>query len=71
MKWYNLKNNKCPKCSSYLTGKENSTLLNCSDPQCDFRISTEKFTQLSNEYAQRYNNHDQFNTSDGWSKFGE
>jgi hypothetical protein len=69
MKWYNLKNNKCPKCSSVLTGKEDSVMLNCSKPDCDFKIGTEKFTELSNAYVQKYNRQDKFDDMGGWGRF--
>lgn len=69
MKWYNLKSNKCPKCSSYLTGTD--LMLNCSKPNCDFKIGAEKFKQLSNTYAEKYNRKDKYDDSTGWNKFNE
>jgi len=71
MKWYNLKSNKCPKCSSYLTGKEESLLLNCSNPDCDFKISTEKFAEISQAYVDKYNRRDSFEDIGGWGRFNE
>ena len=71
MKWYNLKSNKCPKCSSLLTGKEDSTMLNCTKSDCDFKIGTEKFAELSNAYVQKYNRQDRFEDMGGWSRFGD
>lgn len=67
MKWYLLKSNKCPKCTSYLTGTE--TLLNCSKPNCDFKIGVEKFAQISNEQVQKYKRKDKFDDLSGWNKF--
>lgn len=69
MRWYLLKSNKCPKCSSYLTGEENATHLKCSDPKCDFRISTDKFSALSTEIAQKYARRDRFDDTGGWGRF--
>jgi hypothetical protein len=69
MKWYNLKNNKCPKCSSYLKEDEHSLLLVCSKPECDFKISSERFTELSNTYVEKYNRRDQYQANDGWGRF--
>lgn len=67
MKWYLLKSNKCPKCTSYLTGTD--SLLTCSKPECDFKISGDKFKELSNIYSEKYRSHDRFNDGEGWSKF--
>jgi hypothetical protein len=69
MKWHLLKSNKCPKCTSYLTGEENSAQLKCSAPACDFRISTEKFSALSTEIAPKYARRDKFDDIGGWNRF--
>ena len=69
MKWYNLKANKCPKCSSYLTGTTDATVLHCSDSACDFKIGIEKFSQLSTEYVNKYSRRDKFSDFSGWNKF--
>ena len=49
MKWYLLKSNKCPKCAPSLTGNEDSLILNCSNPKCDFKIGTDKFAEISRD----------------------
>lgn len=67
MRWYLLKNNKCPKCANYLTGT--AKLLSCSNPSCDFKIGSEKFAQISTEQAQKYNKKDKFSDGSGWGKF--
>ena len=67
MRWYLLKSNKCPKCASYLTGTD--LILNCSKPDCDFKIGGEKFKELSNTYAEKYNRRDKFEDTGGWGKF--
>lgn len=69
MKWYNLKANKCPKCSAYLTGITDATILICSDMQCDFKITTHRFSELSTEIAQKHASRDQFDGLDGWGRF--
>ena len=67
MRWYLLKSNKCPKCTAYLTGTDK--LLTCSKPNCDFKISGEKFSELSNSIEQKYNRRDKFDDFGGWGKF--
>lgn len=71
MKWYNLKSNKCPKCSSRLDGSAISDLLRCSNPDCDFKISQEKFAALSAAYVEKYRHRERYEDVGGWSRFEE
>jgi hypothetical protein len=71
MKWYNLKNNKCPSCSSFLTGSEKATILKCSNPSCLFKIGTERFAQLSREYVNKFGLQNRFSDIEGWARFEE
>jgi ribosomal protein L37AE/L43A len=46
MKWKNLKDNKCPKCSENLNVKEklDNEIIKCT--QCDFMISEGKYLDI-------------------------
>ena len=51
MKWQNLKDNKCPKCSEKLniTEKPADGLITCS--ACEFRISHTKYLDIKTDMA--------------------
>jgi hypothetical protein len=53
MKWNNLKNGKCPKCSDYL--RDTNTLIVCQGA-CDFKISPTKLQELIKPRSWNTNN---------------
>lgn len=50
MDWNNLKSNKCPECESSL--ESSIRFHKCTNPECDFRCSTQKFAQIVNTLYQ-------------------
>ncbi len=51
LKWNRLKENKCPKCRSFLeTGKSiyDETIVQCHNKKCDFYIRPERMQQIVN-----------------------
>lgn len=48
MNWLNLKNNKCPSCSCFLTRAPFSSTASSYCNSCNFRISSEKFDKIVN-----------------------
>lgn len=46
MKWNNLKNYKCPKCSGGMHEDHISKLHCCNNFDCDFKIGNEKLKQI-------------------------
>ncbi len=46
MRWFNLKNNKCPKCNKDLEFQKGSDLIFCSSSSCEFQISKEKLSRI-------------------------
>ena len=44
MKWYLLKQNKCPKCGSYLELEFDDCMIRCGE--CGFKISEERKNQI-------------------------
>lgn len=44
--WLNLKEKKCPKCSSVLQAKILNQIFTCSNRNCGFSISNDKFKHL-------------------------
>lgn len=59
MKWNNLKNLKCPKCSAFLTRApfSNSASAYCS---CGFKISGEKFNEIVGKLYKKEPTRDNF-----------
>ena len=43
MKWFNLKQNKCPKCSEDLADKLEGNIFRCT---CGFVISAKRFKEI-------------------------
>lgn len=55
MKWYNLKQNKCPKCDAYLHWDEAGNLY-CVTFDCKFLISQMRFRAIvSNQITEDLN----------------
>lgn len=50
MDWKNLKNNKCPQCEEPLT--QNLRFHKCTNDQCDFICSVQKFNKIVNNLYQ-------------------
>ena len=56
MKWYLLKQNKCPACGADLAATrtintftgERPPPVRCGNPDCDFRISEDRMTDIIN-----------------------
>lgn len=74
MKWYNLKNNKCPSCNSKLDPSSNGGIIYCSKlTTCGFKISEAKFIEISTQQAEKYRSkgHDSDLSGNGWSRFNE
>lgn len=47
LKWYNLKNNRCPKCGGRLEQDRTGGLIHCKTiGGCDFRIKEEKMRSI-------------------------
>ena len=46
MKWYKLKENKCPKCGDELMEEIGEGTFYCNGKDCDFKISEERFSDL-------------------------
>ena len=51
MKWYLLKQNRCPKCGADLEWRQGNyeKFFVCVKPVCDFKIGERKFGEISME----------------------
>lgn len=65
MKWYRLKENRCPRCESPLTFNSEKKLLGCHS--CDFKIAEDKFwyicSDLESKELERQNGKNDENTT--------
>ena len=64
MKWKNLLENKCPKCSSLLEEDKKTSFHVCSN-ECGFSINDKKFAGLVNEMYKKQAEPEEVDRS-GW-----
>lgn len=46
MKWYRLKEGKCPRCAYLLETDEESRFVRCENPHCSFGITAARMRQV-------------------------
>lgn len=62
MKWNNLKNGKCPKCSSILGEEMITRMITCSSMAsgCDFKISEKRLKEILENKSRNFIPKDNF-----------
>lgn len=45
MKWYLLREGKCPRCA-YLLNQDEGTLIECENPHCHFKITSHRMKSI-------------------------
>jgi len=65
MKWWKLKENKCPKCGRGLEYEESAAYLFCD---CGFRISEKKFRSIISKQVSDDIDNDR--TEEGYDEYG-
>lgn len=53
MKWKNLLENKCPKCSSDIHAIAGGEVIGCDDLECGFSISTPRYQEIVRQRVER------------------